>query len=225
MWSTTTSAVASLPYIQAFDTEHCPVNTINSRLEAILNRVIRDSGADTHLRNLEGRVVAVLIRGMNATGYATVVGGAVRIIDKPDSAPDVTVSGTPGGLIKLCRSGADPELFRDGSVRIEGDAQSMLDIKALFSTLDFDVEEALAQVLGDTLARKAANGARALNRWSEGVANSGAAGIAETLVEETRLLASRPRAERFIDNVETLRDDMARLQQRIERLQNAAKPG
>ena len=47
----------------------------------------------------------------------------------------------------------------------------------------------------------------------------------ETLVEETRLLASRPRAERFIDNVETLRDDMARLQQRIERLQAAVAPG
>jgi len=151
--------------------------------------------------------------------------GAIRMIDKPDSAPDVTVSGTPGGLIELCRSGADSELFRDGSVRIEGDAQSMLDIKALFSALDFDAEEALAQILGDTLARKAANGARALNRWSEGVADSGAAGIAETLVEETRLLASRPRAERFIDNVEKLRDDMARLQQRIERLRAAVGPG
>ena len=110
-------------------------------------------------------------------------------------------------------------------MRIEGDAQSMLDIKALFSALDFDAEEALAQILGDTLARKAANGVRTLSRWSEGVVDSGAAGIAETLVEETRLLASRPRAERFIAHVETLRDDMARLQQRIERLRTAAKPG
>jgi ubiquinone biosynthesis protein UbiJ len=57
------------------------------------------------------------------------------------------------------------------------------------------------------------------------VADSGAAGIAETLVEETRLLASRPRAERFIDNVEKLRDDMARLQQRIERLRAVVAPG
>ncbi|HCK75796.1 MAG TPA: hypothetical protein DHW07_01475 [Gammaproteobacteria bacterium] len=201
------------------------MNAITSRFEAILNRVIRDSGAEPQLRNLEGRMVAVSIRGMNMTGYATVVSGTIRIIDKPDSAPDVTVLGTPGGLIEFCRSGADPELFRDGSVRIEGDAQSMLDIKALFSTLDFDVEEALAQILGDTLARRAANGVRTLNRWSEGVVDSGAAGIAETLVEETRLLASRLRAERFIDNVEMLRDDMARLQQRIERLQTAVKPG
>ena len=96
------------------------MNAISSRLEAVLNRVIRDSGADTHLHNLEGRVVAVSIRGVNVTGYATVVCGAIRMIDKPDSAPDVTVSGTPGGLIELCRSGADSELFRDGSVRIEG---------------------------------------------------------------------------------------------------------
>ena len=85
--------------------------------------------------------------------------------------------------------------------------------------------QTVAQILGDTLARKAANGARALNRWAKGAADSGAAGVAETLVEETRLLASRPRAERFVDDVETLRDGTARLQQRIERLRAAAKPG
>ena len=123
----------------------------------------------------------------------------------------------------FCRLGADPELFRSGSVRIEGDAQSMLELKALFSAIDFDPEEQLAQVMGDTLARKTANGFRSLGRWAEDVADSGAAGIAETLVEETRLLASRPRADRFIDNVETLRDDFARLQQRIERLRAAVK--
>ena len=99
----------------------------------------------------------------------------------------------------------------------------MLELKALFSAIDFDPEEQLAQVVGDTLAHKTANGLRSLGRWAEDVADSGAAGIAETLVEETRLLASRPRAERFIDNVETLRDDFARLQQRIERLRAAVK--
>jgi len=201
------------------------VNPIALRLEGILNRVIRDSGADQHLRNLEGRVVAVSIRGLDVTGYAAVSNGAIRVVGTPDEAPDITVSGTPGALMQLCRRGADPELFRTGSVRIEGDAQSMLDIKALFSALDFDAEEALAKILGDTLARKAANGVRSLSRWAKGAADSGAAGLAETLVEETRLLASRPRAERFIDNVDTLRDDMARLQQRIERLRAAAKPG
>jgi|TARA_Y100000310_G_C20682097_1_gene816582 ubiquinone biosynthesis protein UbiJ len=201
------------------------VNPIALRLEGIVNRVILDSGAAAHLRNLEGRVVAVSIRGLDATGYAAVSNGAIRVIGVPDQAPDITVSGTANGLMQLCRRGADPELFRGGSVRIEGDAQSMLDIKALFSALDWDAEEALAQILGDTLARKAANGARALNRWAKGAADSGAAGLAETLVEETRLLASRPRAERFVDDVETLRDGTARLQQRIERLRAAAKPG
>ena len=42
-------------------------------------------------------------------------------------------------------------------------------------------------------------------------------GIAETLVEESKLLPSRPRAQRFVENIDQLRDDMARLEQRIAR--------
>ena len=221
----TISAAGLSRCILVFVTETGTVKAVTSRLEAILNRVIGDSGAQAlaHLHNLEGKVIAVTIRGLKVTGYATVENEGIHIIDKPEQAPDVTVAGSPGDLMAFCRLGADPELFRSGSVRIEGDAQSMLELKALFSAIDFDPEEQLAQVMGDTLARKTANGFRSLGRWAEDVADSGAAGIAETLVEETRLLASRPRADRFIDNVETLRDDFARLQQRIERLRAAVK--
>ena len=221
----TISAVGLWRCIPAFVTETGKLNALTSRLEAILNRVIRDSGVQAlaHLHNLEGKVIAVTIRGLEVTGYAAVENEEIRVIDKPEQAPDVTVAGSPGDLMAFCRLGADPELFRGGSVRIEGDAQSMLELKALFSAIDFDPEEQLAQVVGDTLAHKTANGLRSLGRWAVDVADSGAAGIAETLVEETRLLASRPRAERFIDNVETLRDDFARLQQRIERLRAAVK--
>ena len=221
----TISAVGLSRCILVFVTETGTVNAVTSRLEAILNRVIGDSGAQAlaHLHNLEGKVIAVTIRGLEVTGYAAVENEGIHIIDTPEQAPDVTVAGSPGDLMAFCRLGADPELFRGGSVRIEGDAQSMLELKALFSVIDFDPEEQLAQVVGDTLARKTANGLRSLGRWAEDVGDSGAAGIAETLVEETRLLASRPRAERFIDNVETLRDDFARLQQRIERLRAAVK--
>jgi len=221
----TISAAGSWRCIPAFVTETGKLNALTSRLEAILNRMIRDSGAQAlaHLHNLEGKVIAVTIRGLEVTGYAAVENEEIRIIDKTEQAPDVMVAGSPGDLMAFCRLGADPELFRGGSVRIEGDAQSMLELKALFSAIDFDPEEQLAQVVGDTLAHKTANGLRSLGRWAEDVADSGAAGFAETLVEETRLLASRPRAERFIDNVETLRDDFARLQQRIERLRAAVK--
>jgi len=221
----TISAAELSRCIPVFVTETDTVNAVTSRLEAIVNRVIRDSGAQAlaHLHNLEGKVIAIRIQGLEVTGYAAVENEGIRIIDKPEQAPDVTVAGSPGDLMSFGRLGADPELFRGGSVRIEGDAQSMLDIKALFSAIDFDPEEQFAQVVGDTLARKTANGLRSLGRWAEDAADSGAAGIAETLVEETRLLASRPRAERFIDNVETLRDDFARLQQRIERLRAVVK--
>jgi ubiquinone biosynthesis protein UbiJ len=124
----------------------------------------------------------------------------------------------------MLRFGPDPALFRDGAVTIEGDAEAISNLKSLLGVLDFDGEEALAQVLGDTLARKAANGARLLGDWTAEITDSGAAGIAETLVEETRLLASRLRTDRFISDLDRLRDDAARLHQRINRLSSLGKP-
>jgi len=49
-------------------------------------------------------------------------------------------------------------------------------------------------------------------------------GVAETLVEESRLLPSQLQAERLVDGVERLRDDVARLAQRLDRLE-LTRPG
>ena len=73
----TISAVGLSWCILVFVTETGTVNAVTSRLEAILNRVIGDSGAQAvaHLHNLEGKVIAVTIRGLKVTGYATVENG------------------------------------------------------------------------------------------------------------------------------------------------------
>jgi ubiquinone biosynthesis protein UbiJ len=62
-----------------------------------------------------------------------------------------------------------------------------------------------------------------LGHWAADATDSGTANVAEFLVEEARLLASRPRVERFIAGVDQLRDDAERLGQRIERLANSHK--
>jgi ubiquinone biosynthesis protein UbiJ len=78
--------------------------------------------------------------------------------------------------------------------------------------------------VGDTLARKLATGARGFSAWASDVADSSLMGVAETLVEESRLLPSQLQAERLVDGVERLRDDVARLAQRLDRLE-LTRPG
>jgi ubiquinone biosynthesis protein UbiJ len=199
------------------------MDSLQHRLEGVLNRVISDSGALPHLRPLEGRVVAVLVKGLVRTVYFSVHDAQVRLTPAPAGRADVSISGTPGAFTRVVTTGFDPAVFRDGSLTLEGDPETVSDLKTLLGALDPDAEEALARVLGDTLAHKAANGARMLGHWAADAADSGTANVAEFLVEETRLLASRPRVERFIAGVDQLRDDAERLRQRIERLAHSHK--
>ena len=199
------------------------MNSLQHRLEVVLNRVISDSAALPKLRPLEGRVVAILVKGLARTVYLSVHDAQVRLAPAPSGQADVSISGTPGAFIRVVRSGFDPSVFRDGGLTLEGDPETVADLKTLLGALNLDAEEALAQVLGDTLAHKAANGARTLGHWAADATDSGTANVAEFLVEEARLLASRPRVERFIAGVDQLRDDAERLGQRIERLANSHK--
>ena len=99
----TISAAGLSRCILVLVTETGTVNAVTSRLEAILNRVIGDSGAEAlaHLHHLEGKVIAVTIRGLEVTGYAVIENEGIQIVDKPEQAPDVTVAGSPGDLLSL----------------------------------------------------------------------------------------------------------------------------
>ncbi len=192
---------------------------VTEKVESLLNRIIRDSGALDHARALDGRVIAVEIKGIDLRRTATFREGEIHLLSESDQAADVVISGSPLALVKLIRVGADPAALRDGSVRIEGDGSAMLDLKALLAALDVDAEEELSQWVGDTLAHKLANGARAFGVWAKDVADSSLMGVAEGLVEESRLLPSPVEVEYFVEGVENLRDDVARLAQRIARLE------
>jgi ubiquinone biosynthesis protein UbiJ len=210
---------ASSRSTRVFGTERVVGYPVTEKVESLLNRIIRDSGALDHARALDGRVIAVEIKGIDLQRHATFREGEIHLLAESDREADVVISGTPFALVKLIRMGTDPAALRDGSVRIEGDGSAMLDLKALLAALDVDAEEELSQWVGDTLAHKLANGARAFGVWAKDVADSSLMGVAEGLVEESRLLPSPVEVEYFVKGVENLRDDVARLAQRIARLE------
>ena len=129
---------------------------LTQRLEKIFNRIIKDSGAAPHARALEGRIILVSVQGIGVDVFATIRDSQICVVSETDKAPDVSISGTPTGLIKLMRFGPDPAVLREGSVRIEGDGAAMLEFKALLGALDIDAEEELAQIFGDPVAHQLA---------------------------------------------------------------------
>jgi ubiquinone biosynthesis protein UbiJ len=93
----------------------------------------------------------------------------------------------------------------------------------LFRHLDWDVEEDLSRVFGDIVAHRLASGGKAFAAWQREAVLRLAENLVEYWTEEQPLLARPAEVETFCRDVDTLRDDVARLEKRIEHLSASGK--
>jgi ubiquinone biosynthesis protein UbiJ len=138
------------------------------------------------------------------------------------------LEGAPGdatsALVVKLRPGALPLLLaRDETARsqieIAGQADLAGAVDDLVRRLAWDVEEDLSAVLGDVAAHRLASGGRAIAAWQRDALRRLAENLAEYWIEERPLLLRPSDAERFGREVDALREELVRLEQRIERLQ------
>jgi len=134
----------------------------------------------------------------------------------------------PGALVVKLKPGVLPLLLaRDeaarGQIEIEGSADLAGAVDYLVRNLSWDFEEDLSAVFGDVLAHRLAAGGRAFAAWQREALVRLAENLAEYWTEERPLLARPGDAEKFRRDVDALREEVARLETRIERLGSAAK--
>lgn len=105
-----------------------------------------------------------------------------------------------------------------GEIRSEGDDALLAEIFFLSRNLRWDAAEDLSMVTGDIAAERIVQAVQGVRQQlHEGALNLTRA-AAEYWTEERPLLAKPRQAAEFMQQVDTLRDDVARLEQRIKRL-------
>jgi len=103
-------------------------------------------------------------------------------------------------------------------IRSEGDAGLLEEIFFLSRNLHWDAAEDLSHFTGDIAAERIAQIARNMRHQLREAAVNFSRAAAEYWTEEQPLLAKPQHVEAFMRQVDTLRDDVARLEQRIKRL-------
>jgi len=136
-----------------------------------------------------------------------------------ETASALVVKITPGALPFLL---ARDETARK-QVEIEGSADLASAVDHLFRNLTWDFEEDLSKLFGDIIAHRLASSGRALAAWQRDAALRLAENLVEYWTEEQPLLARPADVESFCRNVDTLRDDVARIEKRIEHLSASGK--
>lgn len=194
-------------------------DTALAALEAAINRLLAlDREGAARLTPIQGRVLRVEVAGFDLR--LTIVPGddRLRFYQDYEAEPDCIVRGTPAALLRMGLAGRGEDQVFSGAVEIAGDNRIAQTLGEVLRGLDIDWEEQLARLLGDGLAHRLGNRARAARRWGERSADVLAQDLREYLTEEGRVLPSEAEVDRFLLAVDALRDDVERLQARIERL-------
>jgi len=178
---------------------------------AFINHLLRGaSWARDELRRFSGKSARFEVMPLALS--LTVLESGVVEPAAATATPAVTIRLTPGLMLRLAVR--DETAWRE--VGIAGDTDFASAINHLVRNLRWDVEEDLSRAFGDIAAHRMAESGRTFRRWGEQALLNTGRSFAEYWTEERPLIASAHDLDDFNRAVDELRDDVARLEKRIE---------
>jgi ubiquinone biosynthesis protein UbiJ len=133
---------------------------------------------------------------------------------EPDANLEVSIS-LPAATPLLALQGKDAVMR---AARIEGSAEFAEALGFVIRNLRWDAEEDLSTIVGDIAAHRIVTGTKEFVGWQQQAAQNLAANLAEYFTEEQPLIAKQADIAEFSSDVDRLRDDVARLEKRLQRL-------
>lgn len=189
-------------------------------LEQAINQCLQlDPEMAQRLQSIDGRTIAIEITGLASPFFLIINHGEILVQGHLQGQPDTTISGGPASLLRMGVSKDQRDALFEGDVTIRGDVALGQQFKKIFDQLDIDWEEHLSRLVGDVIAHQLCRGGRNIKQWLEQTLSTLGRDVTEYLQEESRLLAVAEQVEAFVSEVDGLRDDVSRLQQRLQRLQ------
>jgi ubiquinone biosynthesis protein UbiJ len=108
-------------------------------------------------------------------------------------------------------------------INITGDTQLAADVGNTLMELDWDAEADLARHIGDGAAHQLVSIVRNLIKWKRANVVTSALMLVEYAHEESGMIIKRKPLQQFIADVDTVRDDTARLAKRLDILTHNLK--
>lgn len=189
----------------------------------LANRQIRMSTPARELcAELKGSVIAVRVQDTALAMYFHVHDQELSLSSDFDGVPDVVISGSLLNLARLAGESGEAAV-RDGSVELTGDATLARSFQQLLRFARPDLEEELSGIVGDVAAHGLGDFARSLVNWTRNAGATLRQNASEYLQEESGALPSRHEFDRFSADVERTRDDVARIDARLKRIEETLR--
>lgn len=182
----------------------------NPPLAAAINHLLQGaSWARERLKPFAGRIVRFNLTPFTLT---LAIRDSGEVADcAPVSAADASFTLTPAVALRVLA--ADGSAWQE--VEFSGDTALAREILAITQNLRWDIEEDLSRIFGDIAAHRMVQTGKSLRRWQSETVDGITRAAAAYWTDEQPLIASRLDVERFLHDVDELRDDVARVEKRI----------
>jgi ubiquinone biosynthesis protein UbiJ len=191
-------------------------------LESVINRYLAlDPEMLDKLARFNGKVIKLEMTGINKTLYMLPNDRGIQVLTEHEGPADTVLRGSPASLFKMGLVSNAAELLLKGEIEITGDTRLGHQFKNVFSQMDIDWSEPLADLLGDSLAYQVQQSAGKLARWGKESVKSVSTSFSEYLQEESRDVVTGTELNIFNEAVDQLRNDVDRLQARVDALVNS----
>ena len=179
----------------------------------LLNRLLAaEEWARQRLAPFAGETVALRAPPLPTLRLRVLEGGSV---EAGGAEPGLTMTLKPELLVALARG----EEHAMRAVQVQGNAGLAAEILVLARHLRWDLEEDLSRLFGDVVAHRLAGAARAFAAWHVDAAQRVAGALVDYATEEKKVLVRRAELETLAQPLAQLRDAIARLDKRLERLE------
>lgn len=188
-----------------------PVFGLRPPTAAALNHLLKSaSWARDRLRLFAGKIVCFELIPVTVA-FSILESGEVA--NAPTGAtPDASFALSPALALRALSGDADAWQ----KVAVAGDTALAREILYIAQNLQWDVEEDLSRVFGDVVAHRMVAAAGELRRWQRDSARNFTESVAAYWTDERLLVAAKCDVDRFVREVDTLRDDVARFEKRLE---------
>jgi len=196
-------------------------------IETVLNEYLgMDETAHSRLGSMASKVIAIEIVGWDITLYLLPDAHGIQVMSEYMGDADTTIRGKPFALFNMSRSETSAATLREQDITIDGDLEQGQQFNLFFKQLDIDWEEKLAQTLAkfgsesnaDLIAHQFGRVIKGFQQWQPQAQQTLEENIAEYFQQESKMLPMVEEIEPFNHAVDMLRNDVDRLEARIQRL-------
>ncbi len=184
--------------------------------EKMVNKVLSlDEETLASLAILAGKVFEIDVLNTDIRIFILPSGEGITLASEYEGKADVAIKGRPSALLGMITA----EKIGAGEIEINGNVGLAQQFQSILKNMDVDWEEYLSHFVGDITAHNVGNFLRGVSRFAMATGKTIGLDISEYLRYEKEALLDKLELDEFIQTVDKLRNDVERMQKRVERLE------